>query len=202
MDEIRQHEYDELIKRQTKVETMKIPFQLTCPVALSHLYYDFLDALCNFELGPPGIFHFWGIFSETCFRRLNFRACNYHRTAGKQLRRKKKKTVKRILIVSSFSNLGKQISLHVFSISTPSEAFLSWQASLFHKHSKNNLWTLPYHSQVWKCKFHGSLFFQPPDVDERRRVFYCVFSRNRERSVLRWGCFPPTQVATMWPEDS
>lgn len=120
----------------------------------------------------------------------------------KVVEEKKKKTMKRILIISSFSNLGKQISLHVFSISTPSEAFLSWQASLFHKHSKNNLWTLPYHSQVWKCKFHGSLFFQPPDVDERRRVFYCVFSRNRERSVLRWSCFPPTQVATMWPEDS
>lgn len=112
------------------------------------------------------------------------------------------KSMKRILIISSFSNLGKQKSPHVFSISTPSEAFLSWQASLFHKHSKNNLWPLAYHRQVWKCEFHGSLFLQPPDVDERRRVFYCVFSRNRERSVLRWACFPPTQVATMWLEDS
>lgn len=112
------------------------------------------------------------------------------------------KLMKRILIISSLSNLGKQKPMHVFSISTLSEAFLSWQASLFHKHSKNNLWTLAYHSQVWKCEFHGSLFLQPPDVDERGRVFYCVFSRNRERSVLRWAYFSPTQVATMWPEDS
>lgn len=115
---------------------------------------------------------------------------------------KEEKSMKRILIISSLSNLGKQKSLHVFSISTPSEAFLSWQALLFHEHSKKNLWTLACHSQVWKCEFHGSLFLQPPDVDERGRMFYCVFSSNRERSVLKWACFPPTQVATMWPGDS
>lgn len=142
----------------------------------------------------------WGIFSQTSFIRLNLRARNDTTDSGEAA--EEEKSTERILIISSFSNLGKQKSLRVFSISTPSEAFLSWQASLFHKHSTNNLRPLAFHSQIWKCEFHGSLFSQPPDVDERGRVFYCVFSRNRERSVLRWACSPPTQVATMWPEDS
>lgn len=181
--------------------TTNIPFQFTSPGGPIIGTVRFPGSFVQFwELGPHELFHF-GAFS--------LRLASQVRTSGLviMLRDSRKaveeeKSMTRILIISSFSNLGKQKSLHVFSISTSSEAFLSWQASLFHKHSKNNLWTLAYHSQVWKCEFHGSLFVQPPDVDERRRVFYCVFLRNRERSVLRWACFPPTQVATMWPEDS
>lgn len=152
------------------------------------------------ELGPPERLHFGEFYLGLPLQGWTSGLVIILQDSGKAV--EEEKSIKRILIKSSFSNLGKQKFLHVFSISTPSEAFLSWQALLFHKHSKNNLWTLPYHSQVWKCEFHGSLFLQPPDVDERRRVFYCVCSRNRERSVLRWACFPPTQVATMWPEDS
>lgn len=152
------------------------------------------------ELGPLGLLHFGEFSLELASQGWTSRLVIIPQDSVKAV--EEEKSMKRILIISFFSNLGKQKSLHVFSISTSSGAFLSWQASLFQKHSKNNLWMLAYHSQVWKCEFHRSLFFQPPDGDERRRVFYCVFSRNRERSVLRWSCFPPTQVATMWPEDS
>lgn len=78
--------------------------------------------------------------------------------------------------------------------------FSLWQRYNFHKHSKNNLWTLPAALKYEILNSMGHCFLLQPDVDKRQRVFYCCCFKKQRKVCTKVHPLSSKQVANMWLE--